>query len=97
MLATTHTYPLIELGHGLLEVANGSFGDRYALVFGKNGSGVIGEPTKPERVLLPEETLAVVTFGNIKSLDIVMSHLRILREKMTKHEELLDGQRSEFK
>ena len=82
MPAAPTDFPKIELGYGLIEVAEGSFDDKFALIFGKNGSGVTGEPTKPNRVHLPGETLAVITFENIESLNVVMSKLRIIREKM---------------
>ena len=77
------SWPIIELGYGLIEVADGSQGDKPALIFGRNGSGVIGEPTQPDRQHLPGETLAVVTFANVESLDIVTQHLAKLRSEMT--------------
>lgn len=73
-------WPIIELGYGLVEVADGTQGDKPALIFGRNGSGVIGAPTQPNRVHLPGETLAVVTFANVESLDVVAQHLVALRQ-----------------
>lgn len=74
-------FPIIELGYGLIEVAEGNQGDKPALIFGKNGSGKIGEPTKPNRMHEEGETLAVVTFENAASLDIVVGKLKVLRDK----------------
>ncbi|MHB1097972.1 MAG: hypothetical protein ACYCZR_00325 [Burkholderiales bacterium] len=75
-------WPLIELGYGLIEVAEGTQGEKHALIFGRNGTGEIGEPTKPDRVATHEETLAVVTFANVESLDVVAGKLQQLRAKM---------------
>lgn len=75
-------WPLIELGFGLIEVAEGQQGDKSALIFGRNGTGKIGEPTQPGREHLPGETLAVITFDNIESLDVVAEKLFIIRQKM---------------
>jgi hypothetical protein len=76
-------WPLIELGHGRIEVGEGHHEGRPALIFGKNGTGKIGEPTPPERHCTHEETLAVVTFANVESLDVVLMKLGQLRDKMT--------------
>lgn len=75
-------WPLIELGYGLIEVAEGMQGEKHALIFGRNGTGEIGDPTKPDRVTTHEETLAVVTFANVESLDVVAGKLQVLRAKM---------------
>lgn len=75
-------WPLIELGYGLVEIAEGTQGDKHALIFGRNGTGKIGEPTQPDRVATHEETLAVVTFANVESLDVVAGKLQQLRAKM---------------
>jgi hypothetical protein len=72
---------IIELGYGLVEVSEGSQGDKPALIFGRNGSGEIGEATKPNRVHEQGETLAVVTFENAASLDVVAGKLKVLRDK----------------
>ena len=76
-------WPLIELGHGLIEIGEGTHEDKPALIFGRNGTGKIGEPTPPDRHCPHEETLAVVTFANVESLDVVLMKLRQLRDKMT--------------
>lgn len=77
-------WPLIELGFGLVEVANGKCGNtaRPALIFGRNGKGKIGEPTQPDRVHLPGETLAVISFANVESLDVVAEELAKIREQL---------------
>ena len=76
-------WPLIELGHGKIEVAEGTHDDRPALIFGRNGTGKVGEATPPNRHATHEETLAVVTFANVESLDVVLAKLQTLREKLT--------------
>ena len=76
-------WPIIELGYGLVEVAEGKQGDKLALIFGRNGSGEVGAPTQPDRVHLPGETLAVVKFANIQRLDVVIGKLMVIRDKLT--------------
>ena len=76
-------WPLIELGYGKIEVAEGTHDDRLALIFGLNGTGKVGEATPPNRHATHEETLAVVTFANVESLDVVLAKLQTLREKLT--------------
>lgn len=75
-------FPTIALGFGRIEVAEGDYKDLPALIFGRNGSGVIGEPTQPDRMHQPGETLAVVTFANIASLDALLDRLQTLRDRM---------------
>lgn len=75
-------WPLIELGYGLVEIAEVMQGGKPALFFGRNGTGKIGEPTKPGRVVTHKETLAVLTFENVESLDIVAGTLQQIRERM---------------
>ena len=75
-------WPLIQLGYGLIEVAEGHHEHIPALIFGRNGTGVIGEATKPDRALSPGETLAVVTFANVESLDVVAEKLATMRLKI---------------
>jgi hypothetical protein len=77
-------WPLIELGFGRIEVADGTHEGKPALIFGRNGSGKIGEPTQPNREHLPGETLAVVTFANVESLDVVMNELTQIRYALGK-------------
>lgn len=75
-------YPVIDLGYGLVEVAEGYDCGKPALIFGKNGTGKIGEETQPNRAHMPGETIASVTFANIESLDVVMMKLQEIRENM---------------
>lgn len=75
-------WPLIELGYGLIEIAEGTQGEKPALIFGRNGTGKIGDPTPPDRLATHEETLAVVTFANVESLDVVAETLQKIRAKM---------------
>lgn len=85
-------WPLIELGFGLVEVAegrqpvervDGTKDERPALIFGRNGSGKVGEALQGDRAMQAGEPLAVITFANVESLDVVMDKLRILRERIT--------------
>lgn len=41
-----------------------------------------GEPTQPDREHIPGETLAVITFDNVESLDVVAAKLITIRQKM---------------
>lgn len=75
-------WPLIELGFGLVEIAEGQQGDKPALIFGRNGTGKIGEPTQPDREHLPGETIAVITFDNVECLDVIAAKLAVIRKKM---------------
>lgn len=84
-------WPLIELGYGLVEVAEGTQGEKLALIFGRNGAGEIGAPTQPDRVATHEETLAVVTFANVASLDVVVGKLQQLRAKMLPDNAVVNG------
>lgn len=79
---TPADWPLIELGHGRIEVAEGHHEGVPALIFGRNGTGVIGDPTQPDRTHEPGETLAVVTFANVESLEVVAAKLDLLRRKL---------------
>jgi hypothetical protein len=89
-------WPLIELGFGLVEVAegrqpvervDGSKDERPALIFGRNGSGKVGEPLPGDRAMQAGEPLAVVTFANVESLDVVMGKLRIIRARLLETQE----------
>jgi hypothetical protein len=75
-------WPLIELGYGKIEVGQGNHGDKFALIFGRNGTGKIGEATPAERYATHEETLAVITFDNVESLNVVVEALEKIRSKM---------------
>ena len=70
------TYQWIKLGFGNVEVGEGFDSDGVpALLFGKNGNGVIGKPTTPSRYMSEDEALAVVSFANVESLDVVINAL----------------------
>lgn len=66
----TVDFPVIELGQGKIEVAEGRFRGKPALILGKNGSGIIGEETKSARYMAEGETLAVITFDNHHSMQL---------------------------
>jgi len=72
-------FSTIQLGFGKVEVAEGWLEGAPALIFGKNGTGVIGGATEPNREHKQGETLAVVTFANVGSLDVVLAKLGKLR------------------
>jgi hypothetical protein len=76
-------WPLIELGYGRIEVADGTHEGKPALIFGRNGMGKIGEPTQPDRRHEPGETLAVITFTNVESLDVVAEELAQIRTQLS--------------
>jgi hypothetical protein len=84
-------WPLIELGYGKVEIAEGSHEDKPALIFGRNGTGKVGEETPPNRICTHEETYAVVTFANVESLDVVVGKLMTLRSRIAKAEEKADA------
>ena len=70
------SFAKIELGFGRVEVGEGTWMDVPALIFGKNGNGVVGKPTEAgSRFLGVDECLAVVTFANVESLDVVLGKL----------------------
>lgn len=80
-------YPVIALGQGLLEVAHGKLEGKHALVFGKNGTGTIGEITGENYTHAEGETLAVVTFDNVGSLEVVQCHVNALRTVLSPNTE----------
>ena len=66
----------VELGFGRVEVGEGTWVGVPALIFGKNGEGVIGKATAAgSRFIDRDECLAVVTFANVESLDVVLGKL----------------------
>lgn len=77
-----NNHPIIELGYGKIEVAEGYQDDKLALIFGKNGSGILGEDLIPNRVMEEGEAIAVVTFANVECLEIVQDKISILRNKL---------------
>jgi hypothetical protein len=74
-------FEVVALGQGKIEVGDGHLEGVPALIFGRNGTGVVGEPTQPNRAHEPGETLACVTFANVESLDVVLMKLTQLRAK----------------
>jgi hypothetical protein len=66
-------YKWIKLGFGLIEVGEGFDCEGVpALLFGRNGGGVIGAPTGPSRTMREDEALAVISFANVESLQVVL-------------------------
>lgn len=75
-------WPLIRLGFGKVEVGEGRHEDDLALIFGREGTGTIGEATQPNREHKPGETLAVVTFQNVECVDVVIDKLNLIRKRV---------------
>ena len=72
----------IDLGHGKYEIGPGVFQGLPAVAIGRGGDGVVGKQvTKSERTMAPEETVAVITFENAASVDVVMAALLDMRER----------------
>jgi len=73
-------WPLIELGSGQILVGEGHQEGRPRLVFTQGGTGTVGEDVPAELFAeLAESPLAVVTFDNEASLDVVVGKLEIIR------------------
>lgn len=77
-------YTHIRLGEGKVGVYPGHLNGVPALIFGKNGSGVIGEELEGNRYMNDNETLAIIAFGNRECLDVVLTHLNTIRERFEK-------------
>jgi len=65
----------IRLGYGTVEVADGYDYGNHALIFGRNGSGIVGEPTVGNRIMDDGEVLASITFKDETVVKIVIEHL----------------------
>jgi hypothetical protein len=74
----------IHLGTGNVGVYSGSLNGVHALIFGKNGSGIIGEKLEGDRYMNDNEVLATITFGNRESLEVVLTHLNAIRDRFMK-------------
>jgi len=96
--------PVIELGHGRIEVGQGHHGDARvpAILFGRNGAGAVGIETPGDRFMQPGECIAAITFDNPESLDVVAEKLAELRARIwpeapaasaADYEEVLAGHR----
>lgn len=87
-------YPVLNFGHGSIEVAEGISQDAYALIFGNNGGGTVGKPLQGNRFITHGETLAILKFHNVQSLDVVLERLNRLRERVVNNEpiQILDAQ-----
>lgn len=73
---------VLEFGYGSLEVMQGSYNEKYSLMIGKNGNGIIGELISKDRYVNSDELLTVLTFSNIASIDVVISQLNQLKYNM---------------
>lgn len=79
-------YLVVNFGHGTIEVAEGISEDTYALMLGNGGGGVVGEYLQGDRHMTKHETLAVLKFHNVSSIDVVLARLNCLRQRMVNHE-----------
>jgi hypothetical protein len=75
-------HPVIDLGYGAIEVGEGLQDGKIALIFGRNGSGVLGEEMLGNRTMESGEALAAVTFANVESVDVVTEKLTLIRAKL---------------
>lgn len=73
---------VLDFGYGCLEVMQGVYKDKYSLIVGKNGNGIIGETISKDRYLNPDEVLTVFTFSNVASIDVVINQLNQLKYNM---------------
>jgi hypothetical protein len=73
---------VLDFGYGCLEVMQGAYKDKYSLIIGKNGNGIIGETISKDRYLNPDEVLTVFTFSNVASIDVVINQLNQLKYNM---------------
>ena len=73
---------VLDFGYGCLEVMQGAYKEKYSLMIGKNGNGIIGESISKDRYVRGDELLTVLTFNNVESLDVVISQLNQLKYNM---------------
>ncbi len=73
---------VLDFGYGCLEVMQGAYKEKYSLIIGKNGNGIIGETISKDRYLNPDEVLTVFTFSNVASIDVVINQLNQLKYNM---------------
>ena len=73
---------VLDFGYGCLEVMQGAYKDKYSLMVGKNGNGIIGETISKDRYVNPDELLTVFTFSNVASVDVVINQLNQLKYSM---------------
>lgn len=73
---------VLDFGYGCLEVMQGAYKEKYSLMIGKNGNGIIGETISKDRYINPDELLTVFTFSNVASVDVVINQLNQLKYNM---------------
>lgn len=73
---------VLDFGYGCLEVMQGAYKEKYSLMVGKNGNGIIGETISKDRYINPDELLTVFTFSNVASVDVVINQLNQLKYNM---------------
>lgn len=82
-------YPVIELGHGTVNVGEGLYEGKYALLLETKEAGEIGEQTKGNRPADPEAVQAILTFTKTQSIDVVIARLQQLKENMIEQRPVL--------
>lgn len=80
--AKAQAVPVLTFGYGDIDVMEGIYQGSYALMLGKNGSGVIGKDNQSNRIANDEELHAVFKFHNVKSIQIVIDRLLSLHKRM---------------
>jgi len=78
----THNFPVLEFGHGRIEVGDAVFNELPALWFGNNGQG-LGVERDRNNFAADGETLAILTFTNLQSLEAVekaVARVRVMME-----------------
>ena len=73
---------VLDFGYGCLEVMQGAYKDKYSLIVGKNGNGIVGETISKDRYLDPKEVLTVFTFSSVASVDVFINQLNQLKYNM---------------
>ncbi len=72
----------LDFGFGDLEVMQGCHKEKYSLIIGKNGNGIVGETISKDRYLDENEVLMVMHFNNLGSIDVVIGQLNQLKYNM---------------
>lgn len=82
MLAAAPSATWIQLGHGAVTIGQGNHEGIPAILFGKNGTGTVGEESEGDRFMEPGELLCAITFRNGASIGVLEEKLRELRARV---------------
>jgi hypothetical protein len=72
-------FPIIAMGHGLVEVGDATHEGLPALWFGRGGRGLDAPPEDINRPAHNGETLALFTFADARGIDAIESALKRIR------------------